>query len=183
MQKLSRAFAVYVCVMYMSCNACAKMLLSFCVYKQRLCRVFAVNVIATHVNRSENRNWSIYCVAQMCICAKAESCLCNVCMCDVYELQRVRKDVAVILCIWAKTVSCLCNVYDCNACKLIRKSKLINLLHHTDVYMCKSWVVSSQCICVWCIWVAMHAQRRYCCFMYMSKDCVMSSLYMWLWCM
>ena len=98
-QKLNHAFAMYMCVMYMSCNACAKTLLLFCVYEQRLCHVFAVYVIATHVNRSENRNWSIYCVAQMCICAKAESCLCNVYVCDVYELQHVRKNVAVVLCI------------------------------------------------------------------------------------
>ncbi len=76
-QKLSHVFVMYMCVMYMSCNACAKTLLLFCVYEQRLCHVFAVYIFATHVNRSENRNWSIYCVAQMCICTKAESCLCN----------------------------------------------------------------------------------------------------------
>ncbi len=120
-QKLSHAFAITVWMSYISCNVCAKMLLLFCVYEQRLCHVFAVYVIATHVNRSENRNQSIYCIAQMCICAKAESCLRNVYMCDVYELQRMRKDVAVVLCIWAKTVSCLCNVCDCNVCKSIRK--------------------------------------------------------------
>ncbi len=47
MQKLSRAFAVYVYVMYMSCSICAKTLLSFCVYEQRLCCVFAMYVIVT----------------------------------------------------------------------------------------------------------------------------------------
>jgi len=47
----------------------------------------------------KSKNQSIYCVAQMCICAKAESCLRNVYLCDVYELQRMRKDVAVVLCI------------------------------------------------------------------------------------
>ncbi len=118
-QKLCRAFAIYVCVTYMSCSVCAKTLLSFCICEQRLCHVFAVYVFATHVNRSENRNQSIYCVAQTCICAKAESCLRNVCMCDVYELQRMCKDVAVVLYIWAKTVSCLRNVCDCDACTLI----------------------------------------------------------------
>jgi len=103
-----------------------------------------IYVFATHVNRSENRkNRSIYCVAQMCICIKAESCLCSMYVCDVYELQCIRKDVAVILCIWAKTVLCLCNVCDCNVCKSSRKSKLINLLRHTDVYVCKSWVMPS----------------------------------------
>jgi len=99
-QKLSRAFAMYMCVMYMSCSACAKTLLSFCVYEQRLCRVFAMYVIAMHVNRSDNaKNQSIYCIMQACRCAKAESCLRSVCVCDVYELQRMRKDVAVVLCI------------------------------------------------------------------------------------
>ncbi len=118
-QKLSCAFAMYMCVTYMSCSACAKTLLSFCVYEQRLCHVFAVYMIAMHVNRSENRNQSIYCVAQMCMCAKAESCLRSVYVCDVYELQHMHKDVAVVLCIWAKTMSCLCSVCDCDACKSI----------------------------------------------------------------
>jgi len=81
-QKLSHVFAVYMCVTYMSCSACAKTLLLFCVYEQRLCHVFAIYVIMMHVNQSENRNWLIYCVTQMCMCAKAESCLRNVC---VYE--------------------------------------------------------------------------------------------------
>ncbi len=118
-QKLSRVFAMYMCVMYMSCSTCTKTLLLFCVCEQRLCHVFAMYVFATYVNRSENRSWLIYCIAQTCMCAKAESCLRNVCVCDVYDLQRMRKDVAVILCIWAKTVSCLCNVCDCNACTSI----------------------------------------------------------------
>jgi len=43
--------------------------------------------------------------------------------------------------------------------------------------------VSSQCMCVWCIWVAAHAQRRCCRSVYMSKDCVMSLQCMWLRCM
>jgi len=33
----------------------AKTLLSFYVYEQRLCHVFAVYVIAMHVNQSENQ--------------------------------------------------------------------------------------------------------------------------------
>ncbi len=100
MQKLSRVFAMYMCVMYMSCNACAKTLLSFCIYKQRLCYVFAVYVIVMHVNRSDKaKNQSIYCITQVCKCTKAESCFYNVCMCDVYKLQRMRRNVAVVLCI------------------------------------------------------------------------------------
>jgi len=99
-QKLSRVFAMYVCVMYISCSMCAKTLLSFCVYKQRLYHVFAVYVIAMHVHQSDKvKNQLIYCITQTCRCAKVESCLCNVYVCDVYELQHVRKDVAVVLCI------------------------------------------------------------------------------------
>jgi len=79
---------------------CAKTLLSFYVYEQRLCCVFTVYVIAMHVHQSDKaKNRSIYCIMQACRCAKAESCLRNVYVCDVYELQRVRKDVAVVLCI------------------------------------------------------------------------------------
>ncbi len=86
MQKLSRVFAMYVYVMYMSCNICAETLLSFCVYKQRLCRVFAVYVIAMHVNQSENaKNRLIYCITSVFMCAKAESCLHNICVYIVYK--------------------------------------------------------------------------------------------------
>jgi len=98
--KLSRVFAIYVYVMYVSCSVCAKTLLSFCIYEQRLCHVFAMYVITMHVHRSDKaKNRSIYCIMRACRCAKAELCLRSVCMCDVYELQRMRKDVAVVLCI------------------------------------------------------------------------------------
>ena len=169
---------------YISCSACAKTLLSFCVYDQRLCHVFAVYVIAMHVNRSDNaKNRSIYCISWACRCAKAESCLRNVCVCDVYKLQCVRKDVAVVLCMWAKTVSCFRSVCICNACKSIRKSKSIDLLRRTDVYVCKSWVVPSQWLCECRILVAARAQRRCCHSVYMSKDYVVSLQCMWLQCM
>ncbi len=86
-QKLSRAFAMYVCVIYMSCSMCAKTLLSFCVYEQRLCRVFAMYVLAMHVHRSDKaKNQSIYCITQTCKCAKAESCLRSICVYIVYDL-------------------------------------------------------------------------------------------------
>ncbi len=76
------------------------MLLSFCIYEQRLCCVFTMYVIAMHVNRPDKvKNRSIYCIMQACRCAKAESCLRSVYVCDVYELQRMRKNVAVALCI------------------------------------------------------------------------------------
>jgi len=183
-QKLSRAFAMTVWMSCISCSVCAKTLLSFCVYKQRLCCVFAVYVIAMHVHQSDNvKNRSIYCIMQACRCAKAESCLCSMYVCDVYELQRMRKDVAVVLCIWAKIVSCLCSVCICDACKSIRKSKSINLLRHSDVYMHKSWVMPLQWLYECRILVAVCAQRRCCCSVYISKDCVMSSQYMCLQCM
>ncbi len=76
------------------------LVVNLCVYEQRLCHVFAVYVIAMHVNRFDKaKNWLIYCITWACRYAKAESCLRNMCVCDVYELQRMRKDVAVILCI------------------------------------------------------------------------------------
>ncbi len=170
-QKLSRAFAVCMCVMYMSCSVCAKTLLSFCVYEQRLCRVFAVYVIAMHVNRSDNaKNRLIYCILQTCRCAKAESCLRSMCVCDVYEFN-------------VRISRCYCSVCDCAACKSIWKSKSIDLLRRTDMYVCKSWVVPSQWLCECRILVAACAQRRCCHSMYMSKDCVMSLQCMWLQCM
>ncbi len=169
---------------YISCSACAKTLLLFCVYEQRLCRVFAVYVIAMHVHWSDKaKNRSIYCITWVCRCAKAESCLRSVYVCDVYELQRVRKDVAVVLCMWAKIVSCLCSVCICDACKSIRKSKSIDLLRRTDVYVRKSWVVPSQWLCECRILVAACAQRRCCRSVYMSKNCVVSLQCMWLQCM
>jgi len=84
-QKLSRVFVMTVWMLYVSCNVCAKTLLSFCVYEQRLYHVFAMYVIAMHVHWSDKaKNRSIYCITQMCKCAKAESCFCNVYVCDVY---------------------------------------------------------------------------------------------------
>ncbi len=63
MQKLNHVFAMYVYVMYMSCNACAKTLLSFYVYKQSLCYVFAMYVIVMHVNQFDKvKNQLIYCL-------------------------------------------------------------------------------------------------------------------------
>ena len=106
------------------------------------------------IRKSKNR--SIYCIAQMCICVKAESCLRNVCMCDVYELQRVRKDVAVILCIWAKTVLYLRSVCICDACKLIRKS--INSLIYCVASMCMCAKAES-CLRSICVYVVYELQR------------------------
>jgi len=143
--------------MYMSCNACAKTLLSFCVYEQRLYHVFAVYIFATHVNRSENaKNRSIYCITSLCICAKVESCLCNICVYILYEFN-----------VWIKC--CYCSVCDCAACKSIWKcEKSIDLLHYVCLYMCKSWVVPSQYICICCIWVVACMQRRCCFSIYMQ---------------
>ncbi len=142
-QRLCHVFAVYVIAMHVNRSDNAKNRSIYCILQACRCAkaesclcnvcvnvmyelnadssaVTALCVIAMCVNRSENKkNRSICCITQVCRCAKAESCLCSVCVCDVYELQRVRKDVAVVLCIWAKTVSCLCSVCDCNACKSI----------------------------------------------------------------
>jgi len=65
---------------------CAKTLLLFCVYEQRLCYVFAMYVIAMHVHQSDKaKNRLIYCIMQTCKCAKAESCLRNICVYIIYE--------------------------------------------------------------------------------------------------
>ncbi len=206
-QKLSRVFAICMCVMYMSCNACAKTLLSFCVYEQRLCHVFTVYVTAMHVNWSDKaKNRSIYCITQACKCAKVELCLCSICMCDVYELQRVRKDVAVILCIWAKTVSCLYNVYICDACKLIEKSKNQSIYFIASMCMCAKaesclhniymyvvyefnvWIqrcYCSVCDCAACklIWKSEKSiDLLHCINVYMRKSWVMPSQYICVCC-
>jgi len=68
---------------------------------QRVCKDVAVVlcVIALHVNRSENaKNRLIYRITSVCICTKAESCLCSMYMYVIYELQHVCKDVTVLLC-------------------------------------------------------------------------------------
>ncbi len=138
---------------YISCSVCTKTLLSFCIYEQRLCHVFAVYVIAMSVNRSDNaKNRSIYCITQTCRCAKAESCLRSVCMCDVYELQRMCKDVAVVLCIWVKTVLCLRSVCICNACKSIRKSKNRSIYCVTSMCMCAKAESCLRSICVYVVY-------------------------------
>ena len=158
-QKLNHVFAMYVCVMYMSCSVCEKTLLSFCVYEQRLCHVFAVYVIAMHVHRSDKaKNRLIYCIMQMCRCTQAESCLCSICVYVVYELN-----------VWIKR--CYCSVCDCAACKSIWKcEKLIDLLHHVCLYVCKSWVVPLQYICICRIWVAVCMQRRCCSSVYVQAS-------------
>ncbi len=142
-QKLSRAFAVTVWMSYISCSVCAKTLLSFCVYEQRLCHVFTVYVIAMHVHWSDKaKNRSIYCITQTCRCAKAESCLRSICVYVVYEFN-----------VWIKR--CYCSVCDCAACKSIWKcEKLIDLLHHVYLYVRKSWVVPLQYMCICRIWAA-----------------------------
>ncbi len=152
------------CMTYMSCSVCAKTLLSFYVYEQRLCHVFAVYVIAMHVHQSDKaKNRLIYCFTWTCKCAKAESCLRSICVYVVYEFN-----------MWIKR--CYCSVYDCATCKSIWKcEKSIDLLHHVCLYMHKSWVMPSQYMCVCCIWAAACMQRRYCHSVYMQ-----ASMYWWL---
>ncbi len=138
-------------MLYISCSACAKTLLSFCVYEQRLCRVFAVYVLAMHVIRSDKaKNRLIYCIMQTCRCTKAELCLRSICVYVIYELN-----------VWIKR--CYCSVCDCAACKSIwKREKSIDLLHHVCLYVCKSWVVPSQYMCICRIWAAACMQRRCC---------------------
>ncbi len=125
------------CVMYMSCNACAKTLLSFYVYKQSLYHVFAMYVIMMHVHWSDKaKNRLIYCLMWTCRCTKAELCLRNIYMFIIYEFN-----------VWIKR--CYCSVCDCAACKSVWKcEKLIDLLHHICLYMHKSWIMTSQYVCI-----------------------------------
>jgi len=156
-QKLSCAFVMTVWMSYISCSVCIKTLLSFYVYEQRLYCVFAMYVIAMHVHRFDKaKNRLIYCIMQTCRCAKAESCLCSICVYVVYEFN-----------VWIKR--CYCSLCDCAACKLIWKcEKSIDLLHHVYLYVRKSWVKSLQYMCICYIWAAACMQRR-CCY----------SVYMW----
>jgi len=122
-QKLSRAFVVYVCMLYVSLT---------CEY----IAVFALCVIALHVNRSENaKNRSIYCITSVCMCAKAESCLHCIYVYVVYELQHVCKDIAVLLCI----------------CKLqcINDRVVIVLLFNCVWTQCMSKALLLLCQCWW----------------------------------
>jgi len=91
---------------------------------------------------SKLKNRSIYCIALMCICAKAESCLCSICVYIIYKFN-----------VWIKR--CYCSVCDYAACKLIWKcEKLINLLHHICLYMRKSWIMSLQYIYIYILYVS-----------------------------
>ena len=90
--------------------------------------------------KCENR--SIYCITSVWMCAKAESCLCSICVYVVYELN-----------VWIKR--CYRSVCDCAACKSIWKcEKSIDLLHHICLYVRKSWIVPSQYMCICHIWAA-----------------------------
>ncbi len=158
MQKLSRVFAMYVWMSYISCNTCAKTLLLFYVYEQRLCRVFAVYVIAMHVNRPDkSKNRSIYCIMQTCRCAKAELCLRNVCICDACK--SIRKSINWLIyciasmCICAKAESCLCNVYVCDVYELQRMHKDV------AVVLC-IWAKTVSCLCSVCICNACKSIRK-----------------------
>ncbi len=93
--------------------------------------IFCMNCNAgTQVNWSEKiKNRSIYCIMQTCICTKAESCLCSVCVCDVYELQRMRKDVAVVLCMCelqrARNRVVIASLFDCVWAQRVGKALLL----------------------------------------------------------
>ncbi len=48
--------------------------------------------------------------------------------------------------------------------------KLINLLHHICLYVRKSWIMSSQYMCICRIWVAAYMQRRCCSSVYVQAS-------------
>jgi len=86
-----------------------------------------------------------------------------VCVCDVYELQRVRKDVAVVLCIWAKTVSCLRSVCICDACKSTRKPKNRPIYCFAPMCMCAKAGSCLRSICVYVVYeLNVWIKRCYC---------------------
>ena len=123
-------------------------------------------MIALRVNRSENaKNRLIYCITSVCMCAKAESCLCSIYVYIVYKLN-----------MWIKR--CYCSVCDCAACKSIWKcEKSIDLLHHVYLYVRKSWVMSLQYMYICCIRIAACMQRCYYSSVYMQ-----ASMHWWLHC-
>ncbi len=155
-QKLSRAFAMCVCVTYISCSICAKMLLLFCVYEQRLCCVFAVYVIAMHVNRSDKaKNRSIYCITQTCRCAKAELCLCNVCVCVMY--------MNCSMC--AKTLLSFC-VYEQRLCHVFAVYVFATHVNQSENRKINRFTASHQCVCAQKLNCAFAV---YVCMLYMSS--------------
>ncbi len=160
---------------YISCSVCAKTLLLFCVYEQRLYHVFVMYVIAMHVHWSDKaKNSSIYCILQTCRCAKAEFCLCNVCVNVVYELNAESSAVTALcvialrvnrsenaknqsiycitsVCICAKAESCLCNIciyviYELqHICKDVAVILCIDKLQRVDDHV----VIALLFNCVW----------------------------------
>ncbi len=141
---------------YISCSACAKTLLSFCVYEQRLCHVFAVYVIAMHVNRSDKaKNRSIYCITQTCRCAKAESCLCNVYVNVVYKLNADSSAVTA-LCVIAlhvnrsenaknQSIYCITSVCMCTKAESCLRNICIYVVYKLQ-HVCKD-VAVILCMC------------------------------------
>ena len=144
------------CVMYMSCSACAQTLLLICVYEQRLCNVFAVYVIAMHVNRSDKaKNQLIYCILQTCRCAKAESCLHSVCVNVVYELN-AESSAVTALCVIAlrvnrsenaknRSIYCITPVYMCAKAESCLRNIYVYVVYELQ-HVCKD-VAVILCMC------------------------------------
>jgi len=155
-QKLNHVFIMYMCVMYMSCSIYAKTLLLFCVYEQRLCHVFAMYVIAMHVNRSDKaKNRLIYCILQTCRCAKAESCLRNVCVNVVYKLN-AKSSAVTALCMIAMCVNrsenaknqsiyCITSVCMCAKAESCLRNICVYVVYELQ-YICKD-VAVILCMC------------------------------------
>ncbi len=141
-------YNVCMCDVYELQHVCKDVAVVLCIWAKIVSCLCSVCDCDACKSIRKSINQLIYYIALMCICAKAELCLHSVYVCDVYELQHVCKDVAIVLCIWAKTVLCLCNVCICDACKSIRKS--INWLIYCIASMCMCAKVES-CLCNDCV--------------------------------
>ncbi len=122
---------------YINCSACAKTLLSFCVYEQRMCRVFAVYVIATHVNRSENRKIDRFTASHRCVCAQKLSCAFAVTLWMSY--------INCSAC--AKTLLSFC-VYEQRLCHVFAVYVIAMHVHRSDKAKNRSiYCITSVCMC------------------------------------
>jgi len=154
-QKLSHVFAMYVCVMYMSCNACAKTLLSFCIYEQRLCHVFVMYVFATHVNRSENRKINQFTALHQCVYAQKLS--------HVFAMTVWMSYISCSVC--AKTLLLFC-VYEQRLCRVFAMYVFATHVNQSENRKIDRFTASH-----WCV----YAQKLnrvfavYMCMLYMSS--------------
>ncbi len=116
-QKLDRAFAVYMCMLYLSSTRDQSAVTALC-------------MIVIRVNRSDNwKNRLIYCVMLICMCAKAESCLRSA-VCMSY--------MSCNMCIITLLLLCVCASFNARGVALL-------LLRFSTVYELNVWV--KRCYC------------------------------------